>query len=269
MLRFKKSLLLCKKEILESFKSKEVILVITILPLTFAVLMPLTIPLMTLTLPDDPTELDDFENFPALVPYWDELDSKGKFLVFYSMMYFEMFLLVPMILPLVIAADSIAGERERKTLESIIASPLSTWEILIGKLFTTLIPSTIITWLSGIIFMVICDATLYRELGRLLFPNTMSLILLFGFSPFMTLITTQSMVIVSTRASGMREAQQIGSLAVLPLYSFILGETALLILVSIWYVFIGIGIILVCSIILLLINLKLFDREYMISSIKS
>ena len=269
MVRLKKVLLLSKKEMSEAFRSKEVILVITILPLTFAILMPLTIPLISLTVPEDSSEMNDFDNFPALVPFWDELNSKGKFLVFYAIMYFEMFLLVPMILPLVIAADSIAGERERKTLESLIASPLSTWEILVGKIFTTTIPSTIITWISGAIFMLICDLTLYNDLGYLLFPNTMSLLLLFVFSPFMTILVTQSMVIVSTKASGMREAQQIGSLAVLPLYSFILGETALLILVSIWYVFIGVGVILLCTFILLLINLRLFDREFMVSTIRS
>ena len=184
-------------------------------------------------------------------------------------MYFEMFLLVPMILPLVIAADSIAGERERKTLESLIASPLSTWEILLGKLTTTMIPSTIITWVSGVIFMVISDLSLYDDIGRLLFPNNMSVILLFGFSPFMSLLTTQSMIIVSTRSSGMREAQQLGSLAILPLYSFILGETAMLLLVNYWWVILAAAILLTSTIILLYVNLRIFNREHMVSSIRS
>ncbi|MBD3192184.1 MAG: ABC transporter permease subunit [Candidatus Heimdallarchaeota archaeon] len=265
--RLKKVFLLTRKELRESLKSKEIILVITLLPLILAVFLPLTIPLMNLTATNETMDPDDLKNFPPLVPYWDELNIKGKFMVFYTMIYFEMFLLLPMILPLVIAADTIAGERERKTIESLLASPLSTWEILTGKLLTTIIPSVIITWISGIIMMAISDAALYQLLGRLLFPNLLSVILLFGFSPFLSMIVTQTMIIVSTKAAGMREAQQLGSLVVIPLYSLILGETALIIISSPYWTFGAAAILLGGSIFLLFINHRLFDREAMITAI--
>jgi ABC-type Na+ efflux pump permease subunit len=167
-----------------------------------------------------------------------------------------------------IAADSIAGERERKTIESLIATPLTTGEIVLGKLMTTMIPSVLITWLSGFIFMLISDLSLYGQIGRLVFPNMMSSVLLFGLSPFCTLITTQTMIVVSTRATGMREAQQLGSLVVLPLYMFILGETAILILLKAYWTAVTSAILLLITIFLLLVNLKIFDREYMIASIR-
>lgn len=267
-LRLRKAFLLTRKELKESLKSKEVILIITLMPLMFAVIMPLCIPLVNLTIPTEVFTEDDFESFPALVPYWDELDSKGRFLIFFTMIFFESFLLLPMILPMAIAGDSIAGERERKTIESLIASPLTTEEIVLGKLMTTMIPSVLITWFSGIIFMLIADLSLYGTIGRLVFPNMMSAVLLFGLSPFFTLITTQTMIIVSTRASGMREAQQLGSLVVIPLYLFILGETAILVLLKAYWTAVTSSILLLCTILLLLINLKIFDREYMIASVR-
>ena len=85
-------------------------------------------------------------------------------------------------------------------------------------------------------------------------------------SPFFTLITTQTMIVVSTRASGMREAQQLGSLVVIPLYLFILGETAILILLKAYWTAVTSAILLLITIFLLLVNLKIFDREYMIAS---
>ncbi|NHJ32173.1 MAG: ABC transporter permease subunit, partial [Asgard group archaeon] len=179
-LRIRKAFLLTRKELKESLRSKEVILIITIMPLMFAVIMPLCIPLVNLTIPTSAFTADDFESFPPLVPYWDELDAKGRFLIFFTMIFFESFLLLPMILPMAIAADSIAGERERKTIESLIATPLTTGEIVLGKLMTTMIPSVLITWFSGFIFMLISDVSLYREIGRLVFPNMMSSVLLFG-----------------------------------------------------------------------------------------
>jgi ABC-type Na+ efflux pump permease subunit len=267
-LRIKKAFTLTRKELQESIKSKEVLWVIILMPLTFAIVLPATIPLVSALTPIDAFPEQEFENFPALISDWDTLDDRGRFLVFYTMIFFETFLLLPMILPMVIAADTIAGERERKTIEALIATPLSTGEILLGKLMTTMIPSTLITWFSGIVFMVISDLSLYWEINRLVFPNTMSLVLLFGLSPFFSLIVTQTMIIVSTRASGMREAQQIGSLVILPLYSFVLGESALLLLASIYWTLGTSLLLLICTIILLLINLKIFSRDYMISSIK-
>ena len=127
---------------------------------------------------------------------------------------------------------------------------------------------TLITWFSGIIFMLIADLSLYGTIGRLVFPNMMSAVLLFGLSPFFTLITTQTMLIVSTRASGMREAQQLGSLVVIPLFLFILGETAILVLLKAYWTAVTSSILLLCTILLLLINLKIFDREYMIASVR-
>jgi ABC-2 type transport system permease protein len=267
-LKIRKAFLLTRKELKESLRSKEVILIITLMPLMFAVIMPLCIPLVNLTIPTDTFTEDDFDSFPPLVPYWDELDAKGRFLIFFTMIFFESFLLLPMILPMAIAADSIAGERERKTIESLIASPLSTEEIVLGKLMTTMIPSVLITWFSGLIFMLIADLSLYGEIGRLVFPNMMSAVLLFGLSPFLTLITTQTMIVVSTRASGMREAQQLGSLVVIPLYMFILGETAILVLLKAYWTAVTSAILLLITIFLLLVNLKVFDREYMIATIR-
>jgi ABC-type Na+ efflux pump permease subunit len=232
----------------------------------FAVLMPLSIPLLNSILPST-TISSDFDNFPTLVPYWQDLDSKGKFMVFYTMIFFETFLLLPMIIPLTIAADSIAGERERKTMEALIAAPVRSIEILVGKLLTTMIPSIVITWLSGIVFMVIADLSLYREIGRLLFPNFLSSLLLFGLSPFISLIITQTMIIISTKASGTREAQQIGSLVVIPLFLFLVGESALGILSKpLWTILVAL-ILPILTIILLLFNIRFFDRNFMITNI--
>lgn len=262
---FRKAFLLTRKELKESFRSKEVILIVTILPLTFAVLMPLSIPLINRFTPNTGFSEDEFENFPPLVSFWDELNSKEKFLILYNMIFFETFLLLPMILPMTIAADTIAGERERKTIEALISTPLTSGELLFGKLLTTMIPTILITWISGFIFMLISDLSLYKTLGRLVFPNLVSLVLIFGFSPFISLITTQTMIIVSTKAKGMRSAQQIGSLVVIPLFSFILGETALLILANPYWTLLSSVFIIICTLILLRINMRLFDREHMIA----
>jgi hypothetical protein len=109
--------------------------------------------------------------------------------------------------------------------------------------------------------------SLYREIGRLLFPNFLSSLLLFGLSPFISLIITQTMIIISTKASGTREAQQIGSLVVIPLFLFLVGESALGILSKpLWTILVAL-ILPILTIILLLFNIRFFDRNFMITNI--
>jgi ABC-type Na+ efflux pump permease subunit len=264
----RKVLIVTKKELKEVLQQKEIIFTLIFLPFIFAIVMPMSIPLINLIINNAFTGEDNFHNFPAIVPYWNSLQPKQQFLVFYSMIYFIMFLLTPMILPMAIAGDTIAGERERKTIESLLATPIKTNELLLGKLLTTLIPTIIITWFSGLIFMIITDLVLYQEISRLFFPNIYSTILLFGFSPFLALITTQTMIVVSSKATGTREAQQIGSIVIIPLFGFILSEAALLIFVKpIWSLISGCVLLLV-TIILFIINNRLFDREAMIATLE-
>ena len=50
-------------------------------------------------------------------------------------------LIIPAMLSMIIASDSIAGEKERKTIESLLILPLSDRELIIGKVFSSLFPA--------------------------------------------------------------------------------------------------------------------------------
>src|SRR4051812_28757560 len=63
-------------------------------------------------------------------------------------------LLLPAILPSIISSYSVVGEKTERTLEPVLATPIHTWEFLMGKCLTALVPSVLITWLLGIIFVI-------------------------------------------------------------------------------------------------------------------
>ena len=52
-----------------------------------------------------------------------------------------LFLLVPLMVSAVLAADAFAGEKERKTLETLLHLPLAERDLFIAKLLTAFIPS--------------------------------------------------------------------------------------------------------------------------------
>src|SRR4029450_3613219 len=65
----------------------------------------------------------------------------------------SMFLLLPMLLPSIIASYSIVGEKSNRTLEPLLATPIKTGELLTGKILASLLPTMLLTWVAGAIFI--------------------------------------------------------------------------------------------------------------------
>ena len=65
----------------------------------------------------------------------------------------NIYILLSMIVPSVIAAYSIIGEKSNHTLEPLLATPVRRWQLLAGKMLAALLPAVLVTWISGGIFI--------------------------------------------------------------------------------------------------------------------
>jgi ABC-2 type transport system permease protein len=120
---------------------------------------------------------------------------------------------VPFILVNSVVADSFAGERERHTLETLLASRLSDRAILIGKICSAIAYGWGITLLGILVALVVVNVVFNS--GHLLFfplPNGLAI---FIFSFLVAWLAAGLGVLVSLRASSVRQAQQTLSLAFL------------------------------------------------------
>lgn len=120
---------------------------------------------------------------------------------------------VPFILVNSVVADSFAGERERHTLETLLASRLSDRAILIGKLSSAIAYGWGIT-LIGLIIALVTINIAYGAGALLFFPP------LFGVAiPLLSFLVAWLAaglgVLISLRAASVRQAQQTLSLAFL------------------------------------------------------
>ncbi len=125
------------------------------------------------------------------------------------------FLTMPIITASVIAADSFAGEKERKTAESLLVTPASNAELLLGKVLASFIPTMILTIAIFLIYGSITNYLSYSDFGKYVFPNMAWYMMLLN-SPFLAITTIGLVVLVSARAKGVKEAQQISTLLILP-----------------------------------------------------
>jgi ABC-2 type transport system permease protein len=136
----------------------------------------------------------------------------------------SMFLLMPMILPSIIASYSIVGEKSNRTLEPLLATPIKTWELLTGKILAALLPTMVLTWLAGAVF--IAGAAAFA-LGDRVFAAIVSvgwLTVLFVCTPFLALIAIAVMVVISARVNDPRTAQQFSAWIVVPFLAMFFSQ---------------------------------------------
>jgi ABC-2 type transport system permease protein len=124
---------------------------------------------------------------------------------------FRVYLLVePVFIPAIIAAYSIVGEKNTRTLEPLLATPLETWQLLMAKSLSAMIPAIAATWISaGLYIAELAFFTVPGVLGQIITPAY--LILLVLMAPVLTLTPVALTVMASSRFNEPRAAAQVST----------------------------------------------------------
>ncbi len=132
-------------------------------------------------------------------------------------------IIVPAILPSIVASYSFVGEKIEHSLEPLLATPTTDSELLLGKSLASFLPCMGVTYLAAAISFAIIDAWSLNYLGVLLLPDAYWAISLGVISPLAGLMSVEANIIVSARVNDIRAAQQIGGIVVLPLIFLVIA----------------------------------------------
>jgi ABC-2 type transport system permease protein len=143
-----------------------------------------------------------------------------------------MFMMIPMILPITFASYSIVGEKTTRTLEPLLATPVTTLQILAGKALAASIPAVVATWLGFIIYIIgvrimAVDPAVWSKLF-----DPLWLTAIFVVGPLLALAGVSIAVMISSRVADPRVAEQISALFVLPLVVLFIGQSTGLIFIN-------------------------------------
>jgi ABC-2 type transport system permease protein len=147
-----------------------------------------------------------------------------------------LYLLLPLMTAIGIASDSFAGEKERKTLEALLYTPTTDWELLLGKLLSAWLPALGVAWGGFLLYTVMANLAAWPIMGRLFFPTTMWGILAVWVAPAVAGLGLSSMVLISSRARTYQAAYQLGALVVLPIILLLVGQVTGALVFSAWLV---------------------------------
>lgn len=122
---------------------------------------------------------------------------------------------IPALVPSFIAAFSVVGERLQGTLEPVLTTPIRREELLLGKALAALLPSVAVAYVVYGLFLACVELTADPAVVSALIRVPDLLAQLF-FTPLLAGWSIWIAMLISTRSSDVRVAQQLSSLASFP-----------------------------------------------------
>jgi ABC-2 type transport system permease protein len=180
--------------------------------------------------------------------------------IFVFRMFIMFLLVIPVMTALTIAVHSIIGEKQSRSLEPLLATPISSTQLLFAKSLSCAIPSVALTWiLFGVYAANLHFLALPQVLPNVLTP--MTFLMIFLVCPLVATLGLSLGVIVSSRANDPRTAQQIGGLIVLPFIALFIAQLQGFYLLTLPVALVGAVVLAVIDVVVLGIGVALFDRE--------
>jgi ABC-2 type transport system permease protein len=186
--------------------------------------------------------LDESSEFAAaaraaldVLPELADLETTARIQAFLFHQFGLLLLLVPVVGAMALAAHAVVGEKVGRSLEPLLATPISTAELLAAKTLTPFVFAVIVMWAALALF--VAGIALVGEPGVWRTFASLRSGLLYGVvGPLLTVVSLLMTVIISSRVNDPRSAQQLGGLVVLPITGvflaqiigqFVLGTSAL------------------------------------------
>jgi uncharacterized membrane protein SpoIIM required for sporulation/ABC-type transport system involved in multi-copper enzyme maturation permease subunit len=192
------ALIITRREVRDQFRDWRIILPIMVLTLFFPGLM----------------------NFTAerVVNYMAQYDVPliGDRLIPFLFLVVGFF---PISVSLVIALESFVGEKERRSIEPLLSSPLTDLQLYLGKLLAVVIPPLLASYLGIAVYLI----GVYRQIGWTAEPTLFWLIILL--STVQALLMVSGAVVISVQATSARAANLLASFIIVPMALLLIGES--------------------------------------------
>lgn len=161
----------------------------------------------------------------------------------------------PISVSLVIALESFVGEKERRSIEPLLSSPLSNSQLYFGKLMAAMIPPLIASYLGIVVYLVGVN----RQVGWS--PEPTLLIQILFLTTIQAILMVSSAVVVSSQTTSVRAANLLASFIIIPMALLIQGESVVMFWANynvLWWIIAGLVVI---TGLLVRTGLAYFNRE--------
>ena len=159
---------------------------------------------------------------------------------------------------LVIALETFVGEKERRSLESLLATPLTDLQLYVGKLLAATIPPVLASYLGMVTYLLLMGLTLdwWPPISLLLVSMTLSTV--------QSLVMVSGAVIVSSQSTSVRAANLLASFIIIPMAFLLQAEAGLLLFADYTVLWLIALCLIVVNILLIRLGIRVFNREQLL-----
>lgn len=256
------------KDILEVRQNKSVVISMVMVPLIIMFVLPVVMLVVANTTGsaealNDPDLQMMFERIPPSIALMlgEMNEVQLSIAMILGFLFAPMFLIMPLMLSASIAAESFAGERERKTLEALLYTSATDTELFIGKALAAFVPAVLVSLVSFLIYTLVLNIGGYPLFGYLWFPLPTWYPLVFWVMPAFAALGVGATVLISAKVQTFMGAYQASGSLVILVLGLMVGQASGLIYLSVWVGIILGFIIWLAAGILFFLAIQQFNRK--------
>lgn len=255
------------KDVVAVKRSKAIVLPMALVPLVLIVIMPILIGIISRNAGHD--QVQNALSSPMLNRLADPIlrlpEAEQLVVLVLGYLLSPLLLVIPLMVSAVLAADAFAGEKERRTLETLLHLPITDRDLFFAKVLGSFLPAVAITWIGAILYCIITNVVAWPVTQRMFLPFSQFTVMIIWIAPAVALLSLGLLVIVSSRARTTQEANQLGGAVILPLIFLAAAQTSTVLLMSIPVVLSFGAAIWVIALGLIWINGRRFTRDRLAS----
>ena len=234
-----RALIITRRELRDMSRDWRIIIPILILTLIFPPLMNITAGATTRFA----------ERYGALIV--------GQRLIPFLLMIVGFF---PISVSLVIALETFVGEKERRSLEPLLNTPMTNLQLYIGKALAATVPPLAASYLGIAVYLT----GLYFTLDWLPSFNLLAIILMLTTSQATVMVA--GAVVVSSQTTSVRAANLLASFIIVPMAFLVQAEALIMFWARYNILWVIVGGLLVLNAILIRMGVRIFNREELLGS---
>jgi ABC-type Na+ efflux pump permease subunit len=255
--------LVIRKDITAVSRSKAITLPMILVPVLLIVVLPISVGFLARRAPTD--QIDAALNSPLVRNLVDpilDLPQRERIVVLVlGYLLSPLLLVIPLMVSAVLAADAFAGEKERRTLESLLHLPIADRDLFLAKVLSAFLPAVAITYIGSILYVLICNAIAWPVLERPFLPFAQFTVTIVWVGPAVAALALGLLVVVSSRARTTQEANQLGGAVILPLIFLAAAQASALMLAPVIGVLAVGALIWAIALTLIAVNARRFTRD--------
>lgn len=254
-MNLKKSMMLAKNEWLILLKDQNIIFSIFLISTIFSIILPVVV-FLTFHLSGQVLHYFPVKMFESIL--YTTVDDMMTMDIDQRVLYFiidyvllPFFIVLPIIVSSITASESFVGEKERKTVEWLLASPLNIQKFICGKILASFLPALLIEIMAVVVYNILANVIGNFLFSVSFFPSALWAMVTLLISPLISFLFIELMIFISYRSKSVRSAQSMASLLLLPILILFISQ-------AVGIVFISFNDLVMLGIVLLVLDTFLF-----------